>query len=161
MASRRTLKAASAIREVVSMAILTQLRDPRVKDVTVTKVEVAGDMRSAKVFVSIMGDEKQQQLCLNGLKRSAGFLQSCIKDRIDSRYIPKLEFEIDKGVKQALEVSRILREVLPAEPSDNEAAEPSDNEASEIDNDYDDYNDANHPAVADDSQDDPENEKDA
>ena len=118
MASRRTLKAASAIREVVSMAILTQLRDPRVKDVTVTKVEVAGDMRSAKVYVSIMGDEKKQQLCLNGLRRSAGFLQSCIKDRIDTRYIPKLEFEIDKGVKQSLEVSRILKEVLP--PSEDE-----------------------------------------
>ncbi|WDI42866.1 30S ribosome-binding factor RbfA [Bremerella sp. P1] len=118
MSSRRTLKAASAIREVVSMAILTQLRDPRVKDVTVTKVEVAGDMRSAKVHVSIMGDEKKQQLCLNGLRRSAGFLQSCIKDRIDTRYIPKLEFEIDKGVKQALEVSRILKEVLP--PSEDE-----------------------------------------
>lgn len=100
------------------MAILTQLRDPRVKDVTVTKVEVAGDMRNAKVYVSIMGDEKKQLLCLNGLRRSAGFLQSCIKDRIDTRYIPKLEFEIDKGVKQALEVSRILKEVLP--PSEDE-----------------------------------------
>ena len=102
------------------MAILTQLRDPRVKDVTVTQVEVAGDMRSAKVHVSIMGDEKKQQLCLNGLRRSAGFLQSCIKDRIDTRYIPKLEFEIDKGVKQSLEVSRILKEVLP--PSEDEDA---------------------------------------
>ena len=120
MTSRRTLKAASAIREVVSMAILTRLRDPRVKDVTVTKVEVAGDMRSAKVHVSIMGDEKKQSQCLNGLRRSAGFLQACIKDRIDTRYIPKLEFEIDKGVKQSLEVSRILKEVLPQEESDED-----------------------------------------
>lgn len=119
MTSRRTLKAASAIREVVSMAILTRLRDPRVKDVTVTKVEVAGDMRSAKVYVSVMGDEKKQLQCLNGLRRSAGFLQSCIKERIDTRYIPKLEFEVDQGVKQALEVSRILKEVLP--PDEDEA----------------------------------------
>lgn len=133
MASRRTLKAASAIREVVSMAILTQLRDPRVKDVTVTKVEVAGDMRSAKVFVSIMGDEKKQQLCLGGLRRSAGFLQSCIKDRIDTRYIPKLEFEIDQGVKQSLEVSRILKEVLPpsAEPTDSDELESEEDELEE------------------------------
>jgi len=137
MASRRTLKAASAIREVVSMAILTQIRDPRVKDVTVTGVEVAGDMRSAKVRVSIMGDEKKQMQCLNGLRRSAGFLQSCIKDRIDSRYIPKLEFEIDQGVKQALEVSRILQEVLPKE-AENETEEEwneedsADSESSEL-----------------------------
>lgn len=135
MASRRTLKAASAIREVVSMAILTRLRDPRVRDVTVTKVEVAGDMRMAKIFVSIMGEEKKQQQCLNGLRRSAGFLQSCIKDRIDTRYIPKLEFEVDKGVKQSLEVSRILQEVLPqketveADPDSEEADEVATDEA--------------------------------
>ena len=121
MTSRRTLKAASAIREVVSMAILTRLRDPRVKDVTVTKVEVAGDMRSAKVYVSVMGDEKKEQLCLGGLRRSAGFQQQCIKDRNDTRYIPKLEFEIDKGVKQSLEVSRILKEVLPPSETDEPA----------------------------------------
>src|SRR5262249_42411757 len=99
MSSRRLLKAAEAIREVVSTAILMELRDPRVRDVTVTGVEVSPDMRSAKVHVSIMGDEKKQNLGLIGLRNSAGFLQSKIKDRIDTRYIPKLAFEIDKGIK--------------------------------------------------------------
>ena len=55
MSSRRVLKAAEAVREVVSMAILTELRDPRIRNVTVTYVEVAGDMRQAKVHVSVMG----------------------------------------------------------------------------------------------------------
>ena len=55
MSTRRLLKAAEAVREVVSMAILTEVRDPRVKDVTVTGVEMAPDMRSAIVLVSIMG----------------------------------------------------------------------------------------------------------
>ena len=67
MSSRRVLKAAEAIREVVSMAILTELRDPRVKNVTVVGVEVLPDMRQAKVHVSIMGDEKEQQLGLSRL----------------------------------------------------------------------------------------------
>ena len=75
MSSRRVLKAAEAIREVVSMAILVELRDPRISDVTVTYVEVAGDMRQAKVHVSVMGDEVKQTLCLHGLQNSAGFLQ--------------------------------------------------------------------------------------
>lgn len=101
------------------MAILTEIRDPRVHDVTVVQVEVAGDMRTAKVHVSVMADEKDQQLCLKGLQRSAGFLQSRIEDRIDTRYIPKLEFVLDQGIKQSLEVSRILKEVLP--PSDEVA----------------------------------------
>ena len=114
--SRRLLKAASAIREVVSMAILTELRDPRVKHVTVVAVEVLPDMKSAKVFVSIMGSEKEQQLGLSGLQHSAGFLQSKIAERIETRYTPRLQFVMDKGVKASLEVNRILREVLPPEP---------------------------------------------
>jgi ribosome-binding factor A len=113
--SRRLLKAASAIREVVSMAILTELRDPRVKNVTVIGVEVLPDMKSAKVQVSIMGSEKEQQLSLSGLQNAAGFLQKRIAERIETRYTPRLEFVMDKGVKNSLEVARILREVLPAE----------------------------------------------
>ena len=132
MTSRRVLKAAEAIREVVSMAILTDLRDPRIQNVTVTFVEVSGDMRLAKVKVSVMGDESQQELCLKGLQNAAGYLQQKVGDRIDTRYTPKLRFELDRGVKHALEVDRILREVL---PSDAEAgdAEAGDAEAGDAD----------------------------
>src|SRR5205814_7008030 len=123
--SRRLLKAAEAIRGVVSMAILTELRDPRVKNVTVVGVEVLPDMKSAKVFVSIMGSEKEQQLGLSGLQNAAGFLQKKIAERIVSRYTPRLTFVLDKGVKKSLEVSRILREVLPSSV-ENELEEPED-----------------------------------
>src|SRR6266516_1746600 len=115
--SRRLLKAAEAIRAVVSMAILTELRDPRVKNVTVVGVEVLPDMKSAKVYVSIMGSEKEQLLSLSGLQNAAGFLQKKIAERIESRYTPRLTFVLDKGVKASLEVNRILREVLPPTPS--------------------------------------------
>jgi len=114
--SRRLLKAAEAIRGVVSMAILTELRDPRVKNVTVVGVEVLPDMKSAKVYVSIMGSEKEQQLSLSGLQNAAGFLQKKIAERIETRYTPRLTFVLDKGVKNSLEVDRILREVLPPTP---------------------------------------------
>jgi ribosome-binding factor A len=114
--SRRLLKAAEAIRGVVSMAILTELRDPRVKHVTVVGVEVLPDMKSAKVYVSIMGTEKEQQLSLSGLQHAAGFLQKKIAERIETRYTPRLTFVLDKGVKNSLEVNRILREVLPPAP---------------------------------------------
>ena len=120
MSSRRVLKAAEAIREVVSMAILTDLRDPRIEGVTVTYVEVSPDMRQAKVHVSIMGDEAQQRLCLHGLRSSAGFLQGKISDRIDTRYTPRIQFQLDEGVKKSLAISRMLRELL---PENSEAAE--------------------------------------
>ena len=107
------------------MAILTEVRDPRVKDVTVIAVEVAPDMKSAKVFVSIMGDDKQQGLALRGLQNSAGFLQSVIAEKIDTRYTPRLTFVMDKGVKHSLEVARILKEVLPQEKAASTHVEPA------------------------------------
>lgn len=104
------------------MAILTEVRDPRVRDVTVTGVEMAPDMRSATVRVSVMGTPAQEQLALRGLAHAAGFLQSRIADRIETRYTPCLRFEIDIGVKRSIELARVLGEVLPpvraAEPSD-------------------------------------------
>ncbi len=111
MSSRRVLKAAEAIREVVSTAILLELRDPRVRDVTVTRVEVSADMRNAKIFISVMGDEAQEKLCLHGLRNSAGFLQQKVGQRIETRYIPRLSFEIDKGVKNSLKISELLSEI--------------------------------------------------
>ncbi|MDR1484340.1 MAG: 30S ribosome-binding factor RbfA [Planctomycetaceae bacterium] len=119
--SRRTLKAGEAIRQVVSMSILTEIQDPRVQDVTVVYVEVSGDMQIAKVHVSIMGDESKQKLCMRGLQSSAGFLQSKVAKRIDSRYTPKIEFVLDKGVKNQLYVSKVLDELLPKKNVDDEA----------------------------------------
>jgi len=132
VSTRRLLKAAEAVREVVSIAILTQVRDPRVRDVTVTGVEMAPDMRSATVRVSVMGSPAQEALALRGLASSAGFLQSLIASRIETRYTPRLRFEIDGGVKKSIEMARILAEVLPpagrdadAEPG-NDASDPED-----------------------------------
>jgi ribosome-binding factor A len=120
MSSRRLLKAAEAVREVVSMAILAELRDPRVRDVTVLHVDVSPDMRQAKVHVSVMGDERQQNLSLRGLQSSAGFLQSKIAERIDTRYTPRLTFVLDQGVKKSIEIAKILKEVLPPDADDED-----------------------------------------
>lgn len=127
MTSRRTQKVAEAIREVVSMSILTELNDPRVRDVTVTYVEVSGDLRQAKVHVSVMGDQSRQQLTLRGLQNAAGFLQAKCAKRIDMRYTPRLEFLLDQGVKKSIAVAQILAEVLPREP----ASEDSDQDVEE------------------------------
>jgi ribosome-binding factor A len=118
MSSRRLEKAAEAIRSVVSMAILAELKDPRVRDVTVTRVEVSPDMRYAKVHVSIMGDETQERLSLRGLQHAAGFLQSKIAERIEIRYTPRLTFLLDPGVKRSIAIAKILQEVLPKEPAE-------------------------------------------
>jgi ribosome-binding factor A len=127
MSSRRVQKAAEAIREVVSMAILRDLRDPRIQDVTVTYVEVSPDMRQAKVHVSVMGDDAKQRLSLHGLQSSAGFLQSKISERIDTRYTPRLRFELDMGVKKSLAISQMLSDLLPEEARAVDEDKPPDN----------------------------------
>ncbi len=118
MSSRRQLKAAEAIREVVATSILTDIRDPRVQEVTVLGVEVSPDMREAKVSVSVMGDEAQQNLSLRGLQNSAGFLQAKIAQRIETRYIPKLRFVLDPGVKSVFAVGEILARIRREQEAD-------------------------------------------
>ncbi|MBR4834434.1 MAG: 30S ribosome-binding factor RbfA [Thermoguttaceae bacterium] len=122
MASRRTLKAAQAIREVVATSLLTDLKDPRVETTTITKVEVTPDMRNAKVFFTILGGEAKERLALKGLQSAAGYLQQKCARRIDARYTPKLSFEVDEGLKNQIEVLRILAEVA-EERRAKEAAE--------------------------------------
>ncbi len=121
------------------MAILTDLKDPRVRDVTVTAVEVSPDMRQAKIHVSVMGDDTRQQLSLRGLQNAAGFLQSKVAKRIDTRYTPRLTFMLDLGVKRSLEISRILQRVLPPAAAATEKVDEHEHanevESDEIDSD--------------------------
>ncbi len=128
MSSRRLLKAAEAIREVVASSILTEMRDPRVQGVTVLGVEVSPDMREAKVSVSVMGTDSQQQLALRGLQNAAGFLQSKIANRIDTRYTPRLQFKLDKGTKNALVVGEILAKIRSEQDEKQDDDEPDPNQ---------------------------------
>jgi len=157
MSTRRTAKASRAVREVISTAILFELNDPRIKNVTVLDVDVAADMRSAKVYVSVMGDEKSQQLSLHGLNSARGYLQKLVGDRIDTRYTPILTFVLDDSVKKSIETARILRELaiergeIPAEDEAISDEELSVEEAEESDS----------PTTDDDNPDDSESREDA
>lgn len=116
------------------MAILADLKDPRIEGVTVTYVEVSADMRLAKVHVSVMGDDTAQQLCLHGLQSSAGYLQKKISRRIDTRYTPRLSFVLDMGVKKSIAIAKMLHDVLPDDsPADASASPPKDEHATPLD----------------------------
>ena len=110
MKFHRIARVSEVIRETAANAILFELKDPRVKNVTVTRAEVSGDLQHAKVFVSIMGTEKEQALTMHGLKSAAGFVQTKLADRLTSRYIPHVTFVIDEGVKKSIEIGRLIRE---------------------------------------------------
>jgi len=144
MASRRTLKAAEAIREVVAMSILTDVKDPRVRGVTITQVDVSGDMRHAKVYFMILGGEGKERNALRGLQSAAGFFQSKVARRIDARYTPTLQFAVDEGVKNLMEISRILAE----EKSQRETQGNSD----ESEDEFEDESDAGGESEQDESE---------
>ena len=115
MSSRRIAKVAEALRECVSTTVLFGLKDPRVKNVTVLRTEVAPDLRSAKVYVSVRGDERTQSLSMHGLRSARGFIQSQIAERLDLRYTPVLTFVLDPGVKLSAQASSIIRGALEAD----------------------------------------------
>ncbi len=110
MKTHRLARIAEVVREVAASTILFEIRDPRVKGVTVTRSEVSADLQHAKVYVSVMGTEKQQRDAMIGLKNAAGFVQSRLADRLMTRFLPVLLFITDEGVKKSIEVARILAE---------------------------------------------------
>ena len=116
MAGRRLERVAEAIREVVSSAILFELKDPRVQGVTVLRAEVTGDLRHAKIFVSLMGDPKQQKLTIHGLNHARGFIQSKVADRLQTRWTPVIQFVVDDSVKKSIEISRLIEQAMATSP---------------------------------------------
>jgi ribosome-binding factor A len=130
MKAHRLARVGEVIREVASETILFELRDPRVKGVTVIRAEVSGDLQHAKIFVSIMGDAKEQQLCMHGLRHAAGFVQSKLARRLQTRFTPVISFVIDEGIKKSIEVSRLINEALAESPA-QATAQPADGTAEE------------------------------
>jgi ribosome-binding factor A len=112
MKMHRMARVAEAVRETASETILYEMNDPRIKMVTVTRAEVSNDMQHAKVYVSIMGTEKEQQLTLRSLRHAAGFVQSKLAKRLQTRYTPVIQFVLDEGIKRSIEIARILNEEL-------------------------------------------------
>ena len=112
MKTHRLARVAEAIREVASETILFELRDPRIKGVTVTRTEVSGDLQHAKVYVSVMGSTQEQQLCMHGLCHAAGFVQSKLATRLQTRFTPVIQFVLDQGVKKSIEITRLINVAL-------------------------------------------------
>jgi ribosome-binding factor A len=125
MKTHRLARVAEAVREVASETILFELRDPRVKGVTVTRAEISGDLQHAKVFVSLMGSPSEQQLTMHGLRHAAGFIQSKLAKRMETRFTPVVLFVRDEGVKKSIEMTRLINEALgrPATPSETGSAD--------------------------------------
>ena len=98
------------LREVIGAAITGELSDPRIGFVTVTSVETAPDLRSARVYVSVLGTEEEREATLEGLRSSHGVLQSRIAAETRMRRTPTLAFHYDDSIEKGVRISRLLEE---------------------------------------------------
>jgi len=99
-----------AVREVLSDAISHRLKDPRVGFVTVTAVETASDLRRARVYVSVLGDEKVRRRSLEGLASAHGVLQGAVAAELRLKHTPTLEFVYDDTTERGMRISRLLEQ---------------------------------------------------
>ena len=123
MAGSRKDKVAGFIRNEVSKILLFELQDPRIGFVTVTGVDLSGDLHAATVKLSIMGDEREQAVALHAIKRARGFVQKELAGRLSTKFVPKISFEIDDAIKKSLQISKALRESKESEIKQSETEE--------------------------------------
>jgi len=110
MASSRMRRINEVLREVVGAAISGGLSDPRIGFVTVTSVETSPDLRTAKVFVSVLGSDEERQATLEGLRSSHGVIQARIAAETRMKRTPTLTFRYDETIEQGVRISELLEE---------------------------------------------------
>lgn len=115
MASTRMRRIDGSIREVIAAAIADDVTDPGVGFVTVTSVQTSGDLRHAKVFVSIFGSPDEQSATLDALARARRLLQGRIAAEVQLKYTPVLEFVLDDSPERAARLDALLSEPRDAE----------------------------------------------
>lgn len=115
--NRRHQRLNDLLRDQLSDLLLLHTRDPRLATmVSITGVELSPDMRYAKVFASIMGDEDEQRAALRALRGAERYLRRELGERVKLRHIPELQFQQDTAIERSARISHILKEVAPTDP---------------------------------------------
>jgi len=117
MSAGRMRRVDEAVRAVLSDAIASDLKDPRIGFVTVTGVKTSPDLRHARVFVSVLGNEQAQAATLEGLRSAHGFLQRRVATELTLKHTPALTFEYDASVERGMRISRLLDDQARADQS--------------------------------------------
>lgn len=120
----RSDRVAAAIKRDISDLLFREVKDPRVHFATVTDVEVAKDLRFAKIFVSVMGGEDEKAETMAGLTAATGFLRAQVAQRLGLRFAPEIRFYLDKSLDRAMRINELLESIKqpPQPPADLEAA---------------------------------------
>lgn len=110
MSGGRMRRVDEAVRAVLSDAISSQLKDPRIGFVTVTGIKTSPDLRHARVYVSVLGTEAERAESLAGLRSAHGFLQRRLSQELRLKHTPALTFEIDESIDRGMRITELLDE---------------------------------------------------
>ncbi len=110
--STRLERVEKALKQEIGLILSYDMNDPRIGFVTVTRVEVASDIRSAKIHVSVLGDEKVRKSTMAGLKHARGYLQKEAASRLRMKFTPTLSFYIDDGPARSVRILKLIDEVM-------------------------------------------------
>ena len=116
MSSARPERVQEALRQEISRIVQTEIKDPRLGFLTITGVELTRDLRYARVYFSVLGEEKNKKLALKGLNSAKGYIKGLLSDRIKLRYMPDIEFKIDESLEHTKKILDILDKIKKEKP---------------------------------------------
>lgn len=109
----RTDRIAEEMKKEISSIINNELKDPRLpKLISVTSVNVTKDLRYAKVYVSVFGNDEEKKNAIIGLKSAAGFIRREVGHRIQMRYTPEIQFELDNSIEQGVYITKLINDTV-------------------------------------------------
>lgn len=114
----RTRRVAEQLRRELAALLLQEVKDPRVKLVSVSAVEISRDLSHAKVFISVLGDKQAVQAALTALEHAAGFLRRELGHRMRLRSVPQLHFHHDTSMEEGAHINELLAKVAPSSSGD-------------------------------------------
>jgi len=123
MPFKRADRVSEAIKREISVLLTQNVKDPGVHFVTVSTVETTDDLRNAKIFVSVLGDEAERKETMDGLDRAKGYLRRELGQRLQLRYTPQIQFHLDRSLDNAVKISRILKNLKTEGPPHDETKE--------------------------------------
>ena len=109
--SQRQNQVAEELRKIISKIFLEDLTDPRLGFVTITRTEVAADLRFAKVYYSVLGDEEQKKATMEAIADHAGYIRRLTVERINMKFAMELRFELDPSIEESFRLGEILKKI--------------------------------------------------
>ncbi|MFW6381268.1 MAG: 30S ribosome-binding factor RbfA [Bacillota bacterium] len=111
MSKKRERKVEEFLKEEISDILLKEIKDPRIGFVSLTDVEISGDLKHAKVFVSVYGSDREKIKTMEGLDQATGYIRKLVGNRITTYHTPELIFKYDDSIEHGVQISELIKKV--------------------------------------------------